>query len=128
MAAAGTLAACGPGGSPIGVALSVSAAEGEGGGASRRCDTITSGDFGETVGLIGHDERIDQPVDVTIHDPWQVRQVEPDPVIGQAVLREVVGPDLLGPVAAADHRPPSHRVRLALLGLLARVESRAADG
>src|SRR5438045_2330437 len=64
--AAGALAACWPGGSPIGVARSESPLDAEGTGASRRCDTFTSGDFGETVGLVGHDERIDQPVDVTV--------------------------------------------------------------
>src|SRR5436190_7413089 len=67
--AAGALAACWPGGSPIGVARSESPPDAEGAGASRRCDTFTSGDFGETVGLVGHDEGIDQPVDVTVHDP-----------------------------------------------------------
>ena len=60
-------------------------------------------------------ERVDQPIDLAVHDPRQRRQVEPDPVVGQPVLGEVVGPDLVGPVAAADHRAAGGRIGLALL-------------
>src|SRR6266550_8248316 len=56
---------------------------------------VASGEGAEALRLIGHDEGVDQPIDVAVHDSWQRRHVEPDPVIGQPVLGEVVGPDLL---------------------------------
>src|SRR5258706_5310180 len=103
------------------------AAAGSAGSASVGCAIVTSGELGQTVSLIGHHEGVDQPIDIAVHHPRERGQVELDPVVGQAILGEVVRPDLLGPIAAADHGPPSRRVRLALLGLLAVVETRAED-
>src|SRR5690349_3109501 len=90
-----------PGGSPTGVVSSVSVGVEA---ASGCCAIGSSGDRCEPIRLVGHDQRVDQPVDLAIHDPWQGRQVEPDPVVGHPVLGEVVGPDLVGAIARADHR------------------------
>src|SRR6185436_19291260 len=65
---------------------------------------VGSGDARQSVGLVRLAERVDQAVEVAVHDPRQRRQVELDPVVGQAVLGEVVGPDLLGSVTGLDHR------------------------
>src|SRR5436305_5004508 len=37
----------------------------------------------EALRLIGHDERIDQPVDVAVHHLRQRREIELDPMVGQ---------------------------------------------
>src|SRR3954453_21115097 len=63
--------------------------------ASRCWGIVSSGDRSESVGLVGHDEGIDEAVDLAVHDPRQSGQVEPDPVIGDPVLREVVRADLV---------------------------------
>src|SRR6188472_3998672 len=67
---------------------------------------VVSAEGCQSLCLVGHHERVDELVEVAVHDPRQRRQVELDPMVGEAVLREVVRPDLLGPVARADHRPP----------------------
>src|SRR5438445_13686431 len=48
-------------------------------GASGRFVIVISGDRGQAIGLVGHDERIDQPIDVAVHHPRQGRHVEADP-------------------------------------------------
>ena len=58
----------------------------------------------------------------------QVVQVEPDAMVGQPVLGEVVGPDLLGSLARADHAPSQRRLDLGGLGPLAIEEPAAQDG
>src|SRR4051812_47977598 len=72
----------------------------------------------EAVRLVGHLQRVDQVVEVAVHDPRQVVDRLPDPVVGHPVLREVVGPDLVRAVTRPDHGPPRSRIRLALLLLL----------
>src|SRR6185295_20072987 len=57
-------------------------------GASAGFAIVTSGDLGEAIGLVGHDQGVDQPVDLAVHDAGESGQVEPDPVIGDPVLRE----------------------------------------
>src|SRR6476659_6836949 len=42
---------------------------------------VGSADVRQPIGLIGHDEGIDQPIEVAVHDPRQGRQVELDPVV-----------------------------------------------
>ena len=64
--------------------------------------------------LVGRGQCVDQPVEVALEHTRQVVQVQPDPVIGHAILGVVVGPDLLGPVAAADHDPPRRGASLPL--------------
>src|SRR4029079_5030410 len=71
-------------------------------GASAGFAIVTSGDLGEAIGLVGHDQGVDQPVDLAVHDAGERRQVEPDPVIGDPVLREVIGADLVRAIARAD--------------------------
>src|SRR5207244_630652 len=39
---------------------------------------VASGEGAEALRLIGHDEGVDQSIDVPVHDSWQRRQVEPD--------------------------------------------------
>src|SRR5690349_12052736 len=65
--------------------------------------------------LVGHHERVDQPVDVAVHHLRQRGQVELDPVVRDPVLGEVVGPDLVGAIAATDHRSAGGGVGFPLL-------------
>src|SRR3954452_14773642 len=58
----------------------------------------------ELVRLVGHDEGVDELVDVAGEDRGQVVDRDPDPVVGHPVLRVVVRPDLLGSIACADHQ------------------------
>src|SRR3954454_2823565 len=37
-------------------------------GASAGFAIVSSGDLGEALGLVGHDQGVDQPVDLAIHD------------------------------------------------------------
>ncbi len=67
-------------------------------------------------------------VQVAVHDARQVVDGQADPVVGDPVLREVVGPDLVRAVARPDHRPPGRRVGRALLLLLEVVQPRAQHG
>src|SRR5437868_14342289 len=81
---------------------------------------ISSNRF-ETLGVIKDDQRIDDAIQIAVEDARQVREVLPDPVIGDSVLRVIIGSDLLGPLAGADLRQPRFpELTLALL-LLARM-------
>src|SRR5690606_2526871 len=64
--------------------------------------------------LMPGSHRIDQLVEVTLNHPIELVQSQPNAVIGQAVLREVVGTDLLGAITGLDHRAAfvANRVRL----------------
>ena len=48
-------------------------------------------------------ERGDQLVEIALDEPVELRQREPDAVVGHAVLREVVGADLLRALARRHH-------------------------
>src|SRR5690242_2631961 len=56
----------------------------------------------EPLGLVVRAQRLDDLEEVAVHDRRQVVLGQADPVVGHAVLGEVVGPDLLGAVARAD--------------------------
>ena len=45
-------------------------------------------------------QRVDDRIEPTIHDDIELMQRQADPVIGDAILREVVGADLPAAVAA----------------------------
>src|SRR5438093_10933373 len=81
----------------------------------------------EAVGLVLLAQLIDELVDVAVHAPRDVREVVPDALVGDAVLRVVVCARLLGPLAMTDLRAP----RVALLGiaalLLEREKARTQD-
>src|SRR5262245_14953890 len=79
---------------------------------------VGSAQVRQPIGLIGHDERVDQLVEIALQDPGQVVDGQPDAVVCDPVLRVVVGPDLLRAVAAANHGLARRRVRLPLLGQL----------
>src|SRR6266852_525921 len=49
------------------------------------------------------DGRLDDAIEAAVHDCGQIVNREPDAMISHAVLREVVGADFFGAVAAADH-------------------------
>src|SRR3954468_1763432 len=68
----------------------------------------------EAVGLLGHRERIDQRIELPVEHRGEVVDGQADPVVGHPVLGEVVRPDLVGAVAAADHQAPHRGVPLAL--------------
>src|SRR5450759_3133737 len=57
------------------------------------------GERRQQLGLIRVAESVDQLVEVTVHESRQAVQVEPDAVVGQSILREIVGTDLLGTLA-----------------------------
>src|ERR1035438_4817348 len=63
------------------------------------------------------DQRVDHGLDAAVHELRQLVRGEADAVIGDTVLREVVGADLLAAIAAAHHRPAllGQRVLLLLL-------------
>src|SRR6185295_14841384 len=52
--------------------------------------------------LVGHGEGVEQCVEVAVEDLVEVVRLEVDPVIGDAVLGEVVGADPLAAVYGAD--------------------------
>src|SRR5579862_7361944 len=79
----------------------------------------------EGLGLEVRAQALDDVLDVTVHDARQVVLREADAVIGDAVLREVVGADLLGAVARADLRAPRLALGRRALLLLDVVEPRA---
>src|SRR5439155_11331088 len=72
----------------------------------------------ELLGLVMRDQRVDDVVDLAVHHAVELVKVQTDAVVGEPVLREVVGADFLAAVARAD-------LRAALFGdLLLRSEER----
>ena len=66
--------------------------------------------------LVGRGQRVEQRVEVAVEDLVEVVRLEVDPVIGDPVLREVVGADALAAVDGADLAGPvGGRVGLRLL-------------
>src|SRR5258706_14129767 len=80
---------------------------------------VASGQGAEALRLVGHDEGADQPIDIAVHDPRQRRQIEPDSMVRHSILGDVVGPDLVRAITAADHRPARDGVGFALFRQLA---------
>src|SRR6266705_2173166 len=76
---------------------------------------------------LGADSGGNQLVEVPLHHPVELVEREVDAVVGDPVLFEVVGPDLLRAVAAPHHSAPLGADRLLLLGELHLVEARAQD-
>src|SRR5674476_809880 len=66
-------------------------------------------------------------VELALHHLGDAVAGEPDAVVAHAVLREVVGADLLGAVAAADHGAARCAALLVLLRLLELEEARPQD-
>ena len=60
------------------------------------------------------DQRIDRGLQPALHDFRQLVIGESDAVIGEAILRKVVGADLFAPVAASHLAAPFLRQRLLL--------------
>src|SRR3954464_5326150 len=65
----------------------------------------------EAVRLVRHDERVDQRGELALQHARHVVDGGPDPVVGHPVVREVVRPDLLGPLSPADHQPALRALR-----------------
>src|SRR5207245_3473310 len=63
---------------------------------------------------VRHD-RLDDRIEVTLHDPRQTVDGEVDAVVGEAVLREGVGADLLGALACEGLAASAVRGGVALL-------------
>src|SRR5688572_2503000 len=57
----------------------------------------------QALGLVPGDDRAHQLLEIAVDDAVQLVQREPDAVVGDAVLREVVGADLLRTFAGAHH-------------------------
>src|SRR3972149_2340662 len=70
---------------------------------------------GELLGLVLGGKRAGQLGKVAIHDVLDLVQREVDAVIGHASLREIVGADALGAVAAADQALARRRLFRRLL-------------
>src|SRR5438477_8671315 len=60
-------------------------------------------------------QRFDKRLELAIHDGIELVDSEPDPVIGEPVLREVIGSDLLAAIARLDHRSALFRQCFLLL-------------
>src|SRR5437667_5791698 len=58
----------------------------------------------QRLGLLAHDERVHDRVDVAVEHAVEGVEGQVDTVVGHPALREVVGADLLRAVARADHR------------------------
>src|SRR5439155_17170150 len=59
----------------------------------------------ERLRLLARGEGVDDRVELAVEHALERVQREARPVVGDAALREVVGADLLGAVARADHGP-----------------------
>src|SRR3989442_15876238 len=81
----------------------------------------------DAIGAISGDQRVDKIVEITLEDLRQLLQRHADPVIGHAILREVVRADLLRAVAGAHGLPALGGDLLALRTLGALEQSRAED-
>ena len=57
---------------------------------------------GQTLGFISGAQVLDQVIDFTIEHGRNIAQVPLDPMVSDAILREVVGPDLLAAFARAN--------------------------
>jgi hypothetical protein len=79
----------------------------------------------QSIGLGARHELVDHRIDVALERVLQLMHREVDAVIGDAVLFEVVGADLLGSIAAADLAAALLRDRVLLLAHLDLVEARA---
>src|SRR5262245_22896398 len=73
------------------------------------------------------DQRLGELFEIAFEDLVEPVLGELDPVVGDAVLGEVVGADLLGPLARADLRAARRLLLLALLLAFALVEARAEN-
>src|SRR6266545_6085122 len=60
----------------------------------------------QLFGLVVGGERFHDHVQFSVHDEVELMQGEADAVVGHAILRKVVGADLLAAVARADHAAP----------------------
>src|SRR5688500_15294619 len=89
---------------------------------------IGSSEGRQALGLVGHDQGVDEIVDLAGHDARAVVHGLADAVVRDAVLREVVGPHLLAAVAPADHGLARRRIGRTLLLDLQVEQSRAQHG
>ncbi len=67
---------------------------------------------GELLGLVLLRERVDELVEVAVHDRVDLVEREVDAVVGHAALREIVGADALAAIAAADQALAQRRLLL----------------
>src|ERR1700685_866008 len=80
----------------------------------------------EQLGLEERPTRADHVLDVAVHHRREVVARQADAVVGQTVLREVVGADLLGALAGSHHAL-ARGGALLLLALLLHIEEAAAQ-
>src|SRR5437667_11738955 len=79
----------------------------------------------EFFSLIIGGQRVDNGIELAIHHLVELMQRQADAMVGDAVLREVVRPDLLAAVAGADHGTPLRPYLFLLLLELHLIEARA---
>ena len=89
---------------------------------ARASRTVTPRGFERPAPFLGA-QRLGELVELAVEHRVEPVRGQLDPVVGDAVLREVVGADLLRPLAAADLRPPG---ALELGALLRRARARRA--
>src|SRR5690606_3579785 len=75
-------------------------------GPSPRPARPSLGAVGQPAGRVGVDERLDDRIEVAVEYGVEVVGLVADPVVGDAVLGEVVGAYPLGPVDRADLAAP----------------------
>src|SRR5258705_143406 len=91
------------------------------GSSARLCEA------GELLGLVLGGERAGQVGKVAVHDRVDLVQREVDAVVGHASLREVVGADAVGAIAAADEALPLGRFLRGSLARLLVLDARGED-
>src|SRR5271167_3612170 len=64
------------------------------------------GRFLQLLRLVVGPQSFDNVVDLPLHHSVELMQGEPDAVIGEAILWEIISADLLAAVSRADHLPP----------------------
>src|SRR6476646_10307999 len=90
---------------------------------------MLSGDsFGlQLLRLVVSDERVDEWIEVAFHHEVELMNRQPDAVIADAVLFEIVSANLLRTIAGANHRAAFTRLRFVLLLLFKLLQTRAQD-
>src|SRR5439155_1836665 len=79
------------------------------------------------VVAVGRDQRVDDRIELAVQHARDLVDLEADPMIGDPVLGEVVGPDLLRPLAGPDLAATRVGELLGLLAHLEVVEARPQD-
>src|SRR5579864_3996159 len=81
----------------------------------------------QLLGLVVRNQAVDDRLQLAVHDLGELMDGEADAVVGDTVLREVVGADFFAAIAGPDHRFALFRESFLLLLHLDFVEAGAQD-